>query len=61
MKNEITVKRLQKEFAKNIIDVMEHEGVSLLEAYVSLSQLMTSDRVIELAKAEINRRNGIAQ
>ena len=57
-KNPITTKRLQEQFANNIVSMMRHDNVSLLQAYITLSQMMTSDEVIELAKAKIEKLNG---
>lgn len=56
-KNRITQKRVTEEFADLIVSTMRHENLSLLEAYVGLSRLMTSDEVIELAKAKVQKLN----
>lgn len=57
--NPLTQKRVTKDFAKLIVDTMRHENISLLEAYVGLSHLMTSDEVLTLAKEEISKLNGV--
>jgi hypothetical protein len=52
--NPLTVERHKKALADMIVDTMRNENKSLLEAYVTISQLATSDEVISLAKDKIN-------
>lgn len=56
--NQITVKRHQKALAAMIVDTMRNEDKSLLEAYITVQRMVTSDEVIALAKAEVAKRNG---
>lgn len=56
--NPITVKRHQKALANMIIDTMRNENLSLLEAYVKVSSMATSDEVIEIAKKMVEELNG---
>ncbi len=57
--NPITVKRHQKALAAMIVDTMRNENKNLLEAYITVSRMATSDEVIALAKAEVAKRNGV--
>lgn len=56
--NPITQKRVTENFADLIVSTMRRENLSLLEVYVGLSHLMTSDEVIALAKEKIEKLNG---
>jgi len=51
--NQLTVKRHRKELSDMIIDIMQDENVSLLQAYVKLAGMVTSDEVINLTKDKI--------
>lgn len=57
--NILTVKRHQKILAKMIVEIMRNEDLSLLEAYVKLASMATSDEVIDLAKQKVKEINGV--
>lgn len=59
--NPITIKRFNKQLADMIIYFMDRENLSLLEAYVKVSHMATSDEVLELAKKEVNKLNGVKE
>lgn len=52
--NPLTIKRFEKQLSDMIVYFMAHDDMSLLEAYVNVAGLVTSDAVIERAKAKIN-------
>lgn len=57
--NQLTVKRHQEALAAMIVDTMRNRDVSLLEAYLTISRMATSDEVIELAKQKVAKLNGV--
>lgn len=57
--NPLTVKRHQKALAEMIVDTMKNENLSLLEAYITVQRMVTSDEVIALAKERIAKLNGV--
>lgn len=59
--NPITIKRFNNQLVDMIIYFMERENLSLLEAYVKVSQMATSDEVIDLAKKKVNQLNGVKE
>lgn len=58
--NPITVKRHKKALAAMIVDIMQNEDMSLLEAYARLASMATSDEVIGLARERVEVLNGLA-
>lgn len=60
MTNPITIKRFQKQLVDQIIYFMERENVSLLEAEIRVAGMVSSDEVIDAAKAKVNEMNGVA-
>lgn len=59
--NPITIKRFNDQLVDMIIYFMDRENLSLLEAYIKVSQMASSDEVIELAKAKVNTLNGVKE
>lgn len=59
--NPLTVKRHQRALADMIIDIMRNEDKNLLEAYVRLASMATSDEVSDLAKKRVEALNSRAQ
>jgi hypothetical protein len=57
--NPLTVNRHKKALAEMIVDTMRNDDVSLLEAYLTISRLATSDEVIGLAKQKVAKLNGV--
>lgn len=55
--NPITIRRHKKALASMIVDTMRNENLSLLEAYVKVSSMASSEEVIDLAKKEIEKIN----
>lgn len=58
--NQLTVRRHRKALAEMIVDTMRNEDLSLLQAYVKVAALATSDEVIALAKEKVEEFNGKA-
>lgn len=57
--NPLTVRRHQKALAAMIIEIMQNQDLSLLEAYVKLASMATSDEVVDLAKKRVEELNGV--
>lgn len=51
--NTLTLKRHQKVLSDMIVDTMRNESCSLLEAYVKLQNLVSSEEVVSRAKKKI--------
>lgn len=57
--NPMTIKRFNKQLADMILYFMDREDLSLLEAYVKVAAMATSDEVLDLAKKRVNELNGV--
>lgn len=47
LKNELTLKRLRKEFSRHLYAIMSHEEISLLDAKTILIDIINSEEVKE--------------
>lgn len=59
--NPITIKRLNNQLADMILYFMDRENLSLLEAYIKVSHMASSDEVLEIVKAKVNKLNGVTE
>lgn len=57
MTNPITVKRFEKQLADMVYYFMEREDLSLLEAYLKVSHMASSDTVLAKVKSQVSITN----
>jgi len=57
MVNTITVKRFEKQLADMVYYFMERENLSLLEAYIKVSHMASSDTVLSKVKTQVSITN----